>query len=290
MQSILFTNPAGDTLAISYSAPYFLQGLIGMSDAPVDNLSARGYAQDGQSAAGQYLQARPVSFAVIVGGNNMLDAYQNRRRLIAFLNPKDGPYQAVYQNDYMRVTFSCRVSDPPSFESAQAKQSVWKSCAVSLLADDPYLYDTGETAVVLSIAEPKLLLPMTFLTGGITLSTMSNKRATIENQGDVSTPVRIRFEGGSTNPVITNASTDEFIRVVKAIAATEVLEITTGYGDKRVEIIQPDGSRANAFNYIDLNSTFFELQVGENELVYDASSGADSAAVSIFYRQRYVGV
>lgn len=290
MQSLLFTNPAGDTLAVAYSAPFFLQGLTGLSESPLDILSARGYGQDGQSAAGQSLQARPVSFSIMVGGHNMLEAYQNRRRLIAFLNPKYEPYQVIYQNDWLRVAFSCRVTVAPSFESAQAKQTVWKSCTVSLLADDPYLYDTDETSVMLSIAEPKLQLPLSLLTGGVTLSTMSNKRATIENSGDVSTPIRVRFAGGSTNPVITNSTTGEFIRVVKAIAATDILEITTGYGDKRVEVISSDGSRSNAFNYIDLNSTFFELQVGTNELVYDASSGADSAAVSIFYRQRYVGV
>lgn len=288
MQKLTFTNQRGQTLTIGYSRPYFIQNLVGLSDAPIDLLSARGYQQDGQTAAGQYFQARSITFSISVFGNDLEEIFQNRRSLLAFLNPKDN-FTIVYQNDYLTVKFYCRVDAAPGFTSTQSNKGKNQYCAVSLICDNPYLFDIQETGLLMLIEEDALYFPLLFA-DEIIFSTTSSKQSTINNIGDVETPVRIQFHGATTNPTITNETTGEFIKVNKTILANEILEVSTGYGDKRVEIIAEDGTRTNAFQYIDLTSTFFQLDVGDNLITYSADSGADSAQVYVYYTNRYVGV
>jgi hypothetical protein len=44
------------------------------------------------------------------------------------------------------------------------------------------------------------------------------------------------------------------------------------------------------FNYIDLQTTFLQLDIGDNLLRYDAESGLDNLEVAIYFTPKYVGV
>jgi hypothetical protein len=289
MQSLKFINSKGQELVIDYTRPYMLQNLVGISEAPINILATRGYKQDGQTSAGQFFNARDVTFSLIVFGNSNEEVFNNRRKLIAFLNPKQD-LTCIYENDFMGVKFSCRVDSSPRFQASQNTGTfLYQTCNISLVADDPYLYDIQESLEELAVVTPALSFPLE-LEPDIIFSDIVDKEIVIDNTGDVNSPVRIRFLGATTNPSITNKTTGEFIKVNKVIGEKEILEITTGYGNKKVEIISPNNTRTNAFNCIDLSSSFWQLLPGENTITYDADSGADSATVLIYFSNRYVGV
>ena len=42
--------------------------------------------------------------------------------------------------------------------------------------------------------------------------------------------------------------------------------------------------------YIDVDSTFMQLAIGDNMFRYDAASGVNSLEVSIFYSKEFLGV
>ena len=46
----------------------------------------------------------------------------------------------------------------------------------------------------------------------------------------------------------------------------------------------------DAFDYIDLQSVFFSLQVGDNMLEYTSENGLDPQSVEVRYKNRYIGV
>lgn len=286
MQSLVFTNQRDETLSLGYTKPFFLQNLIGLSDTPTNNLSVVGYQQDGQTPMGQFLQARMVTFSLFVFGSNMQDSFNKRRELIRYLNPKE-TFTCIYTNDYMSVKFTCRIDGAPKFSSTQDTKG-YQACTISLLVDDPYLYDIEETTRYCSVTTPTFMFPLTF-SPEITFSTLDNRTITITNNGDVETPVTFQLLGYVENPTITNETTGEFIKVNQTIQSDEILEIRTGYGDKRVEIIDSNGTRTNAFNYIDLDSTFFQLSVGDNEISYIDESESTTAILFINYSNRYVG-
>lgn len=111
----------------------------------------------------------------------------------------------------------------------------------------------------------------------------------IINTGHVETPVEIYFHGPAVNPSIKNITTGETIRIIRELTTDDVLYINTGFRQKKVEIIR-NGTRTDAFDYIDLSSHFFSLQVGDNVIEYASENGLAPQNVEIYYKNRYLGV
>ena len=57
----------------------------------------------------------------------------------------------------------------------------------------------------------------------------------------------------------------------------------------KVKLIR-DGVETDYFRYIDVDSTFMQLAIGDNMFRYDAASGVNSLEVSIFYSKEFLGV
>lgn len=114
-------------------------------------------------------------------------------------------------------------------------------------------------------------------------------RKNIINEGHVETPVEIEFHGPAVNPQILNLITGEFIRIKRELTSDDILYINTAFGEKKVEIIR-DGVREDAFDYLDLESKFFSLQVGDNVIEYQSENGLNPQSVQIYYYNRYIGV
>ena len=79
------------------------------------------------------------------------------------------------------------------------------------------------------------------------------------------------------------------IRIRQSLTSDDTLYINTAFGKKTVEI-ERNGVREDAFDYIDLASEFFSLQVGENVIRYESENGLDPQSVEIRYCNRYIGV
>ena len=105
----------------------------------------------------------------------------------------------------------------------------------------------------------------------------------INNRSDFPLPVIIRLEGPSTNPRIINDTTGEFIRIKRDLLPGDLLLIDTG--EKTVTLNGED-----AFPYIDLSSSFFELQLGPNFIKYSADSGTEDANLNISYQELYSSI
>lgn len=108
------------------------------------------------------------------------------------------------------------------------------------------------------------------------------------NNGHVSTPIEVIFKGNALNPTLTNLTTGEFIKVNRLIPKGYKLILNTEFGNKKVEIEAPDGMKENAFHYIDLDSTFFSLPVGETKIGFMADEGEPE--VYVRYSKKYLTV
>jgi hypothetical protein len=110
------------------------------------------------------------------------------------------------------------------------------------------------------------------------------------NKGDVITPIRIEFYGPASNPSIINETINEFIKVNKELEEDEILIVDTSFGNKKVMIQKGDKTIENAFGYIDLDSSFWQLAVGKNIIRYTSDDDSEKARVKISYKNRYIGV
>ena len=113
----------------------------------------------------------------------------------------------------------------------------------------------------------------------------------VANKGSVNAGMRIVFKanGSLTNPSLINVTTQEFIKVNKAMAAGEEIEISTFIGEKSIQGIL-NGIRYNYFKYLDLNSEWLQLYVGDNLFRYDADGNPGNLEVFIYYNNKYLEV
>ena len=98
----------------------------------------------------------------------------------------------------------------------------------------------------------------------------------------------IAFKGPAVNPKVINHTTGEYIEVLKDLTSDQVLHITTGFKKQSVKI-EENGILTDAYDKINIESTFFELMPGANLLEYTSGETSPND-VAISFRNRYSGI
>ena len=275
MAKLTYTNMAGRSLSFGESAPFLVTKIDGLGSPTSEIHRQKSPGQDGATVVGSALEERNL---VLEGVILSRDREKDRRRLARIFNPKQGGRLRFERGPTIKE-ISCEVErvDFPS-----AMQDNHQPFLISLLCPNPFWLDdhteSKEIVTWLGGMRFPLRLPTAFATKGPPV-------INIINQGDVEAPVRIEFQGPATNPKIIKRDTGEFIQVNRELVYGDTLVITTDFGAKRVEI-----NGQNVFNWIDLGSSFWQLDVGDNVIEYSSYDPVEPAAVSISYRNRYVGV
>lgn len=280
-EKVIYENDNGESIEISYSFPYFLQGLSGQDGAKASITKVSGAGQDGSTITNVVLADRDLQLQGAIRGNSKDEIAKYRTKLLKVFSPKSkGWLQYEYGNLKRRIR--CQVESGPIF-SKKNNSYKFQDFLIDILCPNPFWLDDIEiseeiTTWIGGISFP-LRLPTTFAMAGPRI-------INVVNNGDVETPVRIEILGPATNPKITLRETGEFIRIKKELTRDDVVTITTEFGNKRVEL-----NGQNAFNILDLPySTFFNLKVGDNVIEFTTEDETNNANVKISYRNRYLGV
>ena len=283
-QNIQFTNAKDTSILIDETEDYMLQNLQ-ITSVPVLNQNEKSYQQDGTTFLGTLLEMRDISFNVVVFGNSIKEIYQKRRNLINVFNPKLGEGTLIYTNDFTSKSITCVSDFVPNFASGQENQTGYYQIGViSMTANNPFFTDNDDTTIKLEDFVGNFEFPFTFPVQ----FALRGDSAIIDNIGDVETPIFIEFRGPATNPQLTNETTEEFIKVNRTLLVDEKLLINTEFGNKSVIFEDSTGNQFNAYNDIDIDSTFFDLEIGENTISFITDAG--SPEVFVTYRNRFVGV
>ena len=92
-----------------------------------------------------------------------------------------------------------------------------------------------------------------------------------------------------TNPALLNVDTQEFIKLNYTMEAGDTLTVSTGYGEKEVTL-KHGGIVTDAFRYLDVDSSYLQLSVGDNLFRYSAEGNLENLEVSIYHDDLYLGV
>jgi hypothetical protein len=280
-QVMKFINAEDEELTLSW-----IKEIQGLGIPPMDLTTARGFRQDGHIVQYVQYQARPFTISFDIREDTYLLAAAERRRIIAFFGDKQpktfsytrGGVEYLLEDVYLVGSFDTGIREQRQLEGV-----------LQFIAGDPF-FKVEHAASTLTNETAMLEWPVDYLEAGIEYSNTDAANTDITYAGDVPGPLTVRFLGPVTNPWVENITTGEKMEVTKAINAGETLEITSGYANKRVEIILPSGVRQNAFHYIASGSSFLTLEPGSNEIEYGSESGAVSSTVEIEYADLYVGI
>ncbi|MGF7046404.1 hypothetical protein J2T13_000880 [Paenibacillus sp. DS2015] len=285
MQTVSFTNSRGESVLFGASGDYRLTHIDGLGGPPADIKSTKSPYQDGSSYVDIQLADRPLSITGWISASNRQEMYEKRRQLSRVLNSKLGPGKFVYTNDYRSFAIKAICDESPIFNDRIVDYQLF---TISFICNDPYFSDETQTVKGLKFEAGGMTFPLRLPTQ----FAFSAYRGTFMNTGDVETALEIRYQGPATNPTVISETTGEFIKINYELSADDVFYINTAMGNKRLEVENTDGSRTNVLHYIDMGSTFFQLQPGQNMLRYgsDHDSDQQSANVTVYWNNRFIGV
>jgi len=279
-EKIIYENDRGESIEIAYSFPFFFELLTGADGTQANITKTKSMGQDGSTITDVTLADRILRITGSILGYSKEEVARHRAKLLRVFNPKiKGTMQYEYGD--VKRQIRCQIEAAPRFKK-KTRDYRAQEFMIDLIAPTPFWFDDSliskEIVTWLGGISFPLVLPTTFAMKGPPIINIVNK-------GDVETPVRIEFMGPATNPKIIKRDTGEYIQVNRELVYGDTLVVTTDFGAKRVEI-----NGENVFNWIDLGSSFWQLDVGDNVIEYSSDDPVEPAAVSISYRNRYVGV
>lgn len=278
---LIYENEKGQSIEFSVWSPFFLQDFDGLDGLKNNIYTVKGMEQDGATYVSSNLEMRNIVIQGIINNN----ANYNKPRMISILNPKlKGKLTAIDGETTKYI--NCKIEKAPSISNDKKPKFI-----MSLLCPNPFFYDI-EVKTDIALWKGDFEFPLEIIEQGILLGHREPSLiVNVINDSDLKCPLRVEFKALATltNPSILNVNTQEFIKINKSMVAGEVISVNTAFGAKKVESIL-NGITTNAFNYIDFNSTFLQLDIGDNLFRYNADTGIDNLEVSIYYQPQYLGV
>lgn len=271
-----------DMLTIAPDSPLRLLagGLYGFDSTDFD-VETGSYADDnGGYIRRRRFAEREISVKFEITENDRMW----RRQIVSLVNPRKDCTISVELDGVTR-----RISAVPVGRVTFEQESFYDITAANLrfIAPDPFLMAEKAQTVEFAQRVPLLTFPMNFYPGGSLTAgyTIHTDRAFAVNEGDAACGVivTIKAQGGAVvNP--SAACGDKFIRAAVTLSDGDELVIDTR---KRKKGLYVNGESCLIFDW---KSTFFSLEVGENEVKIDADSGKEYMAVRCEYVPLYFGL
>ncbi|MCS5500870.1 phage tail family protein [Lysinibacillus sp. A4] len=287
METVTYTNRFGESVTFG-GPPFYLQNIEGLGDVSANLQTQKVPYEDGSTLIDVLLDERSIDITFLIvnaideGGYETVS--RRRTEVARIVNPKLGPGTLRYENDYLVREILVVASSVPAFPDGDGRAKTLQKSMINFVAPDPYWRS-------LKIDEEPAFQPLfQFPFSGPFQMGMQRDRRIINNDGDVAAPLYIEFFGPADNPKIENVTTGEFIKVNQTLAEGEKMVIDTTPGTKSVEFVDEGGSRRDVINWLDLDSVFFKLQLGENDISYTADNDVQGSIVNISYHKRYNAV
>ena len=289
VETLTYTNSLGESLVFSHTSVYCTQSLEGISDVRNTIYSINSMGQDGDTFVANRLESRDIDISGFIRERDPDKLRTYRRKLARILNPQLSATLTYTFGSFTRV-ISCHAINAPVVTKPAG--SIYTAFSVQLVCLNPFWRETAEKrddiAAWVGALEFPVEIPQERMQLGYRQPSLI---VNVYNGGDVKTGVRIEFQalGDVTTPLIACVSTQEFIRLNLTLHEGDVLILSTGYGDKWATLYK-DGMITDALRYVDVDSTFLQLDPGDNLIRYDAEEGLSNLEAAIFHNNLYLGV
>lgn len=282
-----FYNSRGEYVELTTTnSDYILREFpSGLGEVSAEFQTQKSPYQSGSTLTAVTLSERPLSLEMLIRGNGKEDISRKRQYLSRVFDPRLGPGVLVFQIDESNIyRINCIADTLPVYPGGKGvRSSIVQVAQVGLTAHDPDWYDDVERRTDLVAFSEAFTMPFGF---PIEFGEQGASQ-TIYNDGDVETPFRAEMVGPNETPRIENLTTGEKIQLNRSLSATETWYVSTEKGKKAAYVIDGSGVKTSVMGQLDISSVFFDLQVGENEISYNAQSGTGQSVAKIYWRQRY---
>jgi len=286
-KKLTYINSLGAELELTNSAPFVLLNFE--EEGKVNIYNSKGMLQDGATYLGNNLDISDKTVEILIKAYSEEELINYRNKINKVINPKLGEGYLFYKDNVKEVKTKCIINKLPVFTAVNKNVS---KGLINITANNPFWMEVLESKAEIALWRGNFSFPLRLTSTGIKMGYKEPSLiVNVFNKGDVECSMRVEFKALATltNPSVLNVNTQEYIKILKTMSAGEVITVTTGFGNKKVES-KINGISSNAFNYIDFQSTFLQLDVGDNLFRYNADTGIDNLEVSIYYTPQYLGV
>ena len=273
----------GQTIEIGKNLEYrLLEKPTGIESSEYTIETENNNQYDGDTVLNKRIEKRPISIKFEYP--KTIDAADKREFLIGFFNPKrTGSIEVDYCGQRRYIEY-----EVVSLKDNQETLFGTLKMLVELICPEPTFKEIYEDETVIETWINGWQWPFSL---PFKMRERGPQRLMVHNSGHLATPVQIIFPGPALNPQVINHTIGKFMKINRSLGPYDVLYVNTDFGKKSVEIVRENGQRENAFDYIDIQNKFFELEVGDNDIEFRCDD-ADLVPqeVRIRYRNRYLGV
>lgn len=257
-----------------------LTSIAGLETAPIRTSSYSNSGEDGGFVDSQFYSARLLTFTGVIHNTNCNLKTTARDAMITASVIRENVQVKISTNDGKYLTTTGRVIgfDMPYTSSLKYEFKL------DLFCDDPLLYDLSAGSqlcvslerYVASGLEWPLVWPLVWGIGSAGV-------VTAINTGVVTTYPTITINGTVTNPKITNITTGELFELAITTSGSDTIIVNT-----KDNIVTLNGS--SIYSLITPQSTFWKLNVGSNDLIFETTDAADTGEVTVCWLPAYLGI
>lgn len=288
IEKLIYTNERGESITFSHASIFHTNEVSGLSDVRNEIYSINSMGQDGDTYLGNRIQSREIEIVGSIRERDKDRMRDYRRQMNRVLNPQYSATLTYEYGDFRRV-IDCKIDNAPAF----TRKAVFQDFTIQLLCLNPFWRKEAKTRDDIATWIGGLEFPVEIpLAEGWEIGyRQPSLIVNVYNEGDVQAGIRVEFRalGVVKNPSLLNVDTQEFIKLNITLQAGDILSVSTGYGEKEVTL-QRDGVTSDAFRYLDVDSTYFQLSVGDNLYRYSAEENLENLEVSIYHDDLYLGV
>lgn len=242
--------------------------------------TTQGFSQVGETVQGRSVGGRTINVKGAIFGN----IQNGKSRLRSVFTPFSSG-TLFFENQYKTRVF---VKQSPSFSPVKNNGKF----SMQFFAPFPFFYSVEEKTEVFGKIVPLFSFPVNY---GTTHTFGRREKSTymlLENEGDVKVPYSVVLEctGASTNPIITNLHTFEFLKLNGSLENGDVVTISRNKDEVLTATLTRDGQNIDVISWIDEMSTFFELSVGDNMVAINDDEGGAGLLGRISYSPAVVAV
>lgn len=248
----------------------------------------KGIGQYGASLLSSTLEERPVEVEAMILSDSISEREIIKKNVDNVLNPLD---QVIikYTEGNIRKQIECSPDETPKYSTDfKTNNDNMLAFIVNFECFAPFWIDQEETTLNIETWKGTFEFEFELTSTGIEFATKGLNELQLNNYGNVEAPLEVYFKGPALNPSIT-LNDCKFIKVNRALADNEVLYICTAFGKKAVQVIS-NGEIEQAYHYIDIDSTFFNLEPGTNKISYATEGDYLPQSVIIKYRCHYFSI
>lgn len=292
-ESLRYVNSRGESITFGIGSKYHVnvqKDVSGISDITNTIYSTGSMGQHGDTLVGNRIEPRDIEITGKIQDPDKDTQLRLRREAVRILNP-DLLGTLYYQyGDYIKK-IGAKAKKTPRF----SHPNISEEFSILFRCLDPFWRDEAEVREEVATwvgdwefpCEIDKDDPQDMIFGHHEESVI----VTVYNAGHIATGMRIVFRalGELQNPQLFNVATREYMKLNYTMQGGDVITIDTSYGAKSI-ILTRNGVETNIYRYMDVDSTFLQLDIGDNIFRYDADDGLSNLEVTVYFAQKYLGV